>query len=278
MRTAGIVQAGTAAGKLIPQRKVGTSLKHKFIIVNLAMGVSVCAIGWQIRAQWFAAQAFRDAHLNVPLELIAAPPVTSSAPPDAVVAAKYADITRSDLFSKDRSGVAIVAPPVVEIPTPMPPLPVLSGVMCLPSGTRAIMAERVGAPSITVRAGEMLGEFKIVALDFQNITFAWRDHQVTRNIDDLIDRSGGQRLSSGGRQAPPQQIGGAAAPTPPLQIEAANTNPMLKDLGDEITTTMRSCMPGEASPDGTLVEGYRKSNVSTPFGPVCRWRKDGNGT
>ena len=80
---------------------------------------------------------------------------------------KYADVANKNLFSEDRNPNIIVDPPKVETPKPMPPLPVVYGMMGLPSGTKAIMAEKPGAPSTTVRAGETLGEFKIVALDTQ---------------------------------------------------------------------------------------------------------------
>jgi hypothetical protein len=248
-------------------------LKLKLIALNFLLVVSLCAIGWQIRVQWLAAQAVRRANLNVPLKTVAPPPITPSARPDAAVATKYADVANRNLFSKDRNSSIVVDPPKIEIPKPMPPLPVVFGVMGLPSGTKAIMAEKAGAPSTTVRAGETLGEFKIVALDSQNITFEWNGKQLTRKIDDLIDRSGGPATASGGQQqAARQQTAGPAAPPPPPTQEV-NKNPTSNDLGEEITATMRGCKPGDTSPVGSVVDGYKKTSVAFPFGPLCRWMK-----
>jgi hypothetical protein len=248
-------------------------LKIKLMAWNILLGASLCAVGWQIRGQWLTAQAVL-ASLNVPIKSVAVPPVSRSAPPEPVFAARYADVVRKDLFSKDRNATRIVDPPAVEIPKPMPPLPLIFGVMGLTSGTRAIMTERVGAPNTTVRAGETIGEFRIVALDFQNITIDWNGKQLTRKIDDLIDRSGAQTAPWGGHQAASQQISGSAAPLPPLpEIQAINNKPTSRDMGDEITATMRACKPDDSSAAGALIDGYRKSNVITPFGPLCRWTK-----
>ena len=135
-------------------------MKPKLIALNLLLLMGLCAVVWQIRLQAVAAQEVRRAHLNVPVKPVAAPPIAPAPPPEAAVATKYADVANKNLFSKDRNATIIVIPPKVEIPKPMPPLPVVYGVMGLPSGTKAIMSERAGAPSTTVRAGETLGELR----------------------------------------------------------------------------------------------------------------------
>src|SRR5665213_4381676 len=98
----------------------------------------------------------------------------------------------------------------------MPPLPVVFGVMGLPSGTKAIMAEKKGADSKTVRSGDTIGEFQIVALDPVNVTFLWDGKQISRKIDDLIDRSGNTPPAGA-----PQAATGPAAPPPPPRSAAA---------------------------------------------------------
>ncbi|MDP9170667.1 MAG: hypothetical protein M3N54_08625 [Acidobacteriota bacterium] len=249
-------------------------MKPKLIALNLLLAACLLGLFWQIRVQWLAAQEVRRANLNVPVKPVAPPPITPAARPDAAVATRYADVASKNLFSKDRNANIIVDPPKIEIPKPMPPLPVVFGVMGLPSGTKIIMAEKAGAPSTTVRAGETLGEFKIAALDTQNITFEWNGKQLTRKVDDLIDRSGGQMASGGGQQQAQQQNAGPAAPPPPpQQMQAVNNNPTSKDLGDEMSAVMRGCKAGDTSPYGIVVDGYKKTSVPTPFGPLCRWMK-----
>jgi hypothetical protein len=33
----------------------------------------------------------------------------------------------------------------------------------------------------------------------------------------------------------------------------------------------RACIPGDPTPVGTVIEGYRKIESNTPFGKACRW-------
>ena len=160
----------------------------------------------------------------------------------------------------------IVDPPKVEIPKPMPPLPVVYGVMGLPSGTKAIMSEKTGAPSTTIRAGDTIGEFKIAALDPQNVTFEWNGKQVTRKIDDLIDRSNSQTASNGS-PAPAAAARPADRPSAPPPSPAAPARPATAaDLGDATSTSTRAVKPGDTSPVGSVVDGYKKTCMTTPFG------------
>jgi hypothetical protein len=245
-------------------------MKTNFIVWNLTMTVSLCLIGLLIHVQWLAASD-RLARLHDPVEMSSVPPLVRSAPPEPIDAAKYVNVARRYIFSQDRSPKRIADPPAPEVLKLMPELPIVFGVMGLPSGTAVFMADRVGAPGTTFRLEDTCGGFKIVALDSESITFEWSGKQITRNIKDLMDPSGGQILSERQKAIPPQTQLHTVDNRP---IQAVPSNLTLKDLGDEITTTMRSCKQGETSADGAMVvDGYRKSSVSTPFGPLCRWRK-----
>ena len=141
--------------------------------------------------------------------------MTPAPKPDAAPATKYADVATKDLFSKDRNPTVVIEPPKVEAPKPMPPLPVVYGVLGLPSGTKAIMAEKAGVASRSVHAGDTIGEFKIASLDPQNVVFDWDGKQISRKIEDLIDRSNGAGGSAiGGRAVQRSRGCGAACSTP----------------------------------------------------------------
>ena len=224
------------------------------------------------------AQTLRRTTVNVPVRPVAPPPIAPAPKPDAAVATKYADVAEKNLFSKDRSATVIIDPPKVEIPKPMPPLPVVYGVMGLPSGTKAIMSEKAGAPSTTIRSGESIGEFKVAALDTQNVTFEWNGKRVTRKIDDLIDRSGppGNAGGAANIQAAPPQV--SSQPLPQIQqqnpVQTNNVQPGPGTIGIEIGApghSERACTPGDPSPAGTVVYGYKKTTASSPFGTICRW-------
>jgi len=237
--------------------------KPKLIALNLALVVALGLIAWQGHARWVEAQAERYTNLNVPIRHIIPPRALPEAKPEAVQAAKYADVATKNLFSKDRNPTVIIEAPKAELPKVMPPLPVVYGVWTLSSGTKAIMAEKSGAASKTVRAGDAIGDFKILAMDSSKIAFEWDGKTIERNIDDLVDHSGATAAAAGSAApAPPPPAG----PAPPPTAAALGA-----DNGTADAPT-KACKPGEQSPLGTVVDGYRKTGVMTPFGVMnCNW-------
>jgi hypothetical protein len=209
------------------------------------------------------AQAERRATVNVPVKRIVPPPMTPAPKPEPVQAAKYADVAAKNLFSKDRNPAVIVEAPKVEAPKVMPSLPVVYGVIGLPSGTKALMAEKSGVESKSVVAGDTIGEFKVLALDSNQITFEWNGKPVVRSIGDLVDHSG---------QTVAAAVGGSAAPAPAAAPAGPPTSAALgKDFGTA-DAPERACKPEDKSPLGTVVDGFRKTGVDSPFGPMgCKW-------
>ena len=53
-----------------------------------------------------------------------------------------------------------------------------------------------------------------------------------------------------------------ATPTPP-----AEAKPGAVVIGN----STKNCTPGDNSPAGTVVDGYKKVVEATPFGNACRW-------
>ena len=164
-------------------------MKLKLIALNLALLLAIGAIAWQARVRWLATQVERRKDLSVTVKPVALPPLKPAPRPDAAQPVQYADVATKNLFSKDRNPTVIIEPPKVETPKPMPALPVVYGVLGLPSGTKAIMAEKRGGDSRSVKAGDSVGEFKIIALDTKDVVFDWDGKQISRKLDDLIDRS-----------------------------------------------------------------------------------------
>lgn len=259
-------------------------MRLKFIALNAVLLIGILVIAWQARTRWQEAHTRREANLNTAIRPVAPPPLVPAPKPDAAPAAKYADVATKDLFAKDRNPVVIVDPPKVEKPKEMPPLPVVYGVLGLPSGVRAIMSEKAGGTSAPFREGDTIGEFKIVSLDQRNVTFEWDGKEISRKIDDLIDRSGPADTAGGGRanvqaSAPPQ----IAAAQPQIQMQqnqqqnTVQTNTVQSVAagpGGEIGPpgqSQRQCNPADNSPAGTVVQGYRKTLIPSPFGNFCRW-------
>jgi hypothetical protein len=233
----------------------------KLIALNVGLAAGLALIAWQGRVRWNEARAERRASLNVPVKRVAPPALVPAQKPPTVQAAAYADVAAKNLFSKDRNPTVIVDPPKVEAPKPMPALPVVYGALGLPSGVKAIMAERSGAASKSVRVGDSVGDFKVVALDLQKVTFEWEGKQIEKSLNDLVDRTGGV--------TPGAPAGPAAPPAAPVSAPAVGPQTGTPDA------PTRACVATDTSPPGTVIDGYKKTGVNTPFGVMgCTWVKD----
>jgi hypothetical protein len=137
--------------------------------------------------------------------------------------------------------------------------------MRLPSGVKAFMAEKRGESPRMVKAGDTIGEFKLLALDERDVTFQWNGQEIKRKIEDLIDRSGHDNT-----QGAQQAASGPAAPPPPGP-NLPPPPPAGERTGVVLTETTRACRPGDTSPAGSVEDGYRKVVTMSPFGAVCRW-------
>ena len=231
--------------------------------------LALWAIVWQARIHMRDASLKRQTVLSVKVTPAVAPAPAPAPKPDAPPATKYADVATKNLFAKDRNPNVIIDPPKIEEPKKMPPLPVVYGVLGLPSGTKAIMSEKAGGASRSVHAGDSIGEFKIAALDPQNVTFDWDGKQISKKIEDLIDRSspGG----AGAASATGAQAGSAPAPAPRPAVAAPVAPGPGRDIDLGPGQSARACVPGDPSPAGTVIGGFRKNVVQTPFGATCTW-------
>jgi hypothetical protein len=251
-------------------------LKPKLIALNILLLAAIAGVAWQARVRLDDAGSKRIHTVDVPVKPAPPPPLAPTPKPDAPPATKYADVAMKDLFSKDRNPNVEIEAPKAPPPKPMPPLPIVYGVLGLESGTKAIMAEKSGAPGKPVRAGDSIGEFKIAALDTRKVTFQWDDKTIEKNIDDLMDRT--SRAPAGTAQQPeagpqamvrnqPQQNMNPPPPPPVATIQPGHP-------GAELGTpehSERACLPNDSAPVGTVVDGYKKVTNFTPFGNTCRW-------
>ncbi len=246
-------------------------MKTKLIALNLLLAGGIGYVGWQVNNSWKQAEAERKANLNVRIKPVTVAPAAPAPKPETATPAQFAQVAEKNLFSSDRNPTVIIEPEKKEVPKPMPRLPVVYGVMGLPSGAKAIMAEKPGDQSKGVRAGDTIGEFKVLALDTQNIKFEWNGKEIAKRIDELVDRSNPQPAGGGGGNNNPPP------PPPTQQMAAAPTKPVEPNLdprvGITLTETTRACRPGENSPAGTVADGFRKVLTPSPFGTVCRWVK-----
>jgi hypothetical protein len=236
-------------------------LKRKLIFLNLALVALIGAACWQLRVHWVAARQHEKEVLGGPkLKPAAALEYLPPTGPQPVVAAQYLDVATKDLFSKDRNpNVVVDAPPPPPPPPPMPPLPIVKGLMKF-DGVTAIMSEPGKAGQKEYKPGDQIGQFKLVAINSQEIVLEWDGKEVRRNVEELFDRS----IPEPAAPTPVAQSGQAPAPPgPALTVKAGP--------GTDIGAGRKACVPGDSSPPGTVVDGMKKISWDTPFAKGCAW-------
>jgi hypothetical protein len=237
--------------------------------LNFGLVVLLAAAAWHLRQQWQSAQAHQVRVIQKKVPPVATPMPIAALKPSPVTAAGYSEIADKMLFSKDRNPTIILPPVEVKPPKPMPPLPLLYGVMGLPSGPVALMSEGPGKSSKGYRKEEMVGEFKIADLTTKQITLKWEDKTITKDINQMMDRGNGPAAAG----AAPNAANAAPAPAAVSGSVTSIAPPPGKigTPGVQMTADIRACQPGDKTPAGTVVDGMRKVSTDTPFGAVCHW-------
>lgn len=236
-------------------------MKRKLILLDLLLLTAIGGLGWRLREVWLEARKREAVVLRKPVRPLPAPPWTPLAPLPRLQAAGYAEVAQRMLFSRDRNPTVVldVAPP-----KPMPPLPVVHGVINLGDGPTAIMSPKPGAQHRAFRAGEVVGEFKLLAISDREIALEWDGKTIRKKVEELIDRSVAPVAKAGAESAAPRP---AAPPTGPAISSASSAAGPGASMGAEA----KACLPGDNSPPGAVINGMRKVVSESPFGKVCRW-------
>jgi len=192
------------------------------------------------------------------------------AQPERTVAANYLDIASRLLFSKDRNPTVIIAPaPVKQIPA----FPLAYGVLMVADPPIIMLSAKKGDGQKGYRAGDQIADFKIVNFDSRTIVFEWEGQKFTKNLQELADRDAQSAALMNRQNIPAAQESPAPSPSSSSQILSNSGSSSQGSLGVEMGGGLRACVPGDASPPGTVSEGYRKVVSESPFGKVCRWEK-----
>jgi hypothetical protein len=141
----------------------------------------------------------------------------------------------------------------------MPELPRVHGQMNLGDGPTALLVEKPGMPEKAIKPGESIGQFKLVDVTTSEITFAWNfnGELARRSLRELADTTGPAAADS--RAAP--AAGPAAPPAPKTALGPGG----LTGFGT------KECQSNDNTPDGTVVGGFQKKSITTPFGKSCVW-------
>jgi hypothetical protein len=237
----------------------------KLRLLDLALLIVAGLLGWQVRREWVDSHARVQALLHGGLPPSYVPGLTPLDKVDPLTAAAYADVATKDLFSADRNPNVIVDPPKPVPEPPPPPFPVAHGVMLWDGVPPTIvLSEKSGGPQKGYRAGDSIGQWKLIDVDNSYVDLEWNGKEFKKRIDELIDRTPIVEASAAKPAAAPKA---AAAPAPASQsLSGSRSGPGVDEGGG-----LKGCVPGDSSPDGTVVDGMKKIVTATPFGSGCRW-------
>ncbi len=231
-------------------------------MLNIVLTALAIYAGWQLRRTWKAAKAREAAELSRKVPPAPPPPYAPlpAAPP--VVAGGYSQIVQQTLFDRSRNPTVVVELPPPPPPKQPPPLPLYHGQMNL-GGITVVMSVDAGSPHQGIQIGEMIGQFKLVDVNTEEITLEWEGQTIRKKLEELQDH---------GAPQPQQQVAAAPAP-PPARTETAAAPVQQSPLGpgQDIGGGFRACQPNDSNAAGAVVDGFRKVVLLSPFGQTCRW-------
>ena len=245
------------------EKGAGHTVKRKLLLANLALLALCAAGGVHLRREWTESRAREEAVLLKRIQPAAPPPMAPLPATEPVKAAGYNDIAQKMLFSKDRNSVVVVEPPPLPKPIPMPALPLFHGMLDLGDGPMAIMSDGPKGPHRDYQPGDKVGEFKLVAVNNEELVLEWEGQTIRKKVDEILDRGPAPPLAAG----QPAAAASAAPPPPPVAKAAAAP-------GIYLGTGVKACVPGDTSPAGTVADGMRKVIKPTPFGSKCYWETE----
>lgn len=282
-------------------------MNRRIVLLNLALVGLAGLLVWMLRAHWLEAQARERAMLQrkVPPKPVLAPPappaVKASAPAD------YIDVASKMLFSKDRNPTVVVEAPKPAPEPVMPALPNYHGQMAIDEPV--ILLSAGNGAQRSYHAGDHLGDFTLVSFDEDNITFDWKGKTVERKLEALRPKQTVAQASPAAPSAPASTAAPAparsvasldhpnAAPVTsnaPAPAGAQTAAKAVTALGGSSTANnangksdadtdgddvfgpllsggVRSCLPSDNSPSGTVHSGFRKGVSMGIFGASCSW-------
>ena len=237
-------------------------MNRRLVLLNVVLAAVVVYGGIQLRDAYQTEKAREAALKAKQIAALPAPAFQALANDAPVLPSGYNYVAQKNLFHPSRDpNVAVEQPPPPPPPPPMPDLPKYHGQMNLGDGPLALLVEKPGMAEKAVKAGDTIGQFKLVDVTTSEITFAW-------NFNGDIARRSLRELTDNSQAAAPVAVDNrpaAAAAPPPPPVQAAY------GPGETTGFGFKTCVPNDTTPEGTVVGGFRKTISRTPFGSACKW-------
>ncbi len=134
------------------------------------------------------------------------------------------------------------------------------------AGMFAILSINKASPHEAIHLGEPIGQFKLLSVNREGIDLEWKGQKVHKSLDELTDRSAVQAQVA---DVPQQRPAVAAAPVTPPQEKPLGPGAQVGREG------IRVCQTYDSTPEGAVVDDYRKVLKPSPFGNYCFWEPVG---
>jgi hypothetical protein len=239
-------------------------MTRRLIALNLLLIALIALVGWRLRLAWVEREQTSVRFFAQPVKPLAPPVVLIPNPPAKVNAMSYLDVAQQLMFSRDRNPTVIVE---VVAPKPMPALPLYYGMINLGEGPKVVLAQTRESGQRSYRAGQQVGEFKLVAIEQSGLIFEWEGKRIPATYAEIRDTKPPVQA-----QNTASRTTSAQAPKPAtaaVSIGTTTTTGPGADFGGDV----RPCVAGDASPAGTVSDGYKKVLANSPFGKSCFWEK-----
>ncbi len=237
-------------------------MKRKLIFLDVLLVGVLAWAGVQFRAQWLAARAREANEFNRKQAVLPPPPYTRAVPEPPVVPAGYKSIADSMLYDPSRNPTVVIETPPAPPPPPMPPLPEYHGSMSLGgAGLTAFFSQGQNGVHQAVHPGEMIGQFKFVDVNSEEVTLEWNGQVVHKPLAEIRAKASASAQESAAVRTDVPPPAAAAAPPPPVK----------SGPGEDTAFGFKTCRMDDGQADGAVMEGYRKTMHATPFGKTCTW-------
>jgi hypothetical protein len=249
-------------------------MNRKALLLDLALVALAAALAWQIRQRWLEGQARERAIFTAAIHHLIVLPPPPVAPLKPVTGGEYIEVAQKMLFAKDRNpNVPIEPPPAPKPKPPLPALPSYYGQMAI--GDPVVLLASSNGEQKSYRVGDKVGPFLLASFDREKIVLTWNGETVERKLDDLKPKDVAPSPAPAVRASAPAASSSSPGAVKSIgassdSVAEANKGP----LGNDVGGGFRSCNPGDATPTGTVVNGYKKVVSPGMFGvQTCRWEQ-----
>ena len=241
-------------------------MTRRLMALNLLLIALIAAACWRMRVVWIEQERASASFFARPAAPADPPVVLIPDPPKQVMAMSYLEVAQQLMFSRDRNPTVIVE---VVAPKPMPTLPLYYGMINLGDGPKVVLAASRAAGQRSYRPGQQIGDFKLLAIEPTGLVFEWDGKRIPAAYSQIKDTQPVTQAPA--RSGPPA----ASSPQPPKPAVASTSigSQQVSGPGEAAGSDRRMCQAGDASPEGAVVDGFRKVLAVTPFGKSCYWER-----